>query len=100
MQFYGQWNPPQDQVLYENYFKDKRNGFYIECGAESIGTESLFFEKELDWKGINIEASKREYARLIINRPNSINLHLGLSNKTGTLEFTEVVSAPGGGNIN
>jgi len=59
VKFYGQWNPHQDQVLYENYFKDKRNGFYIKCGAESMGTESYFFEMELGWKGINIEASKR-----------------------------------------
>jgi len=100
MQFYGQWNPPQDQVLYENYFKDKRNGFYIECGAEAYGIESMFFEVELEWTGINIEASKYQYAGLIKSRPNSINLNLGLSNKTGTLEFTDIVSAPGGGAIN
>ena len=35
MIFYGQYTPSVDQLLYEKYFKDKRNGFFIECGALS-----------------------------------------------------------------
>jgi hypothetical protein len=33
--FYGQWSPPVDQVLFENYFKDKRNGFFIKAMQEN-----------------------------------------------------------------
>ena len=100
MNFYGQWNPPVDQVLYENYFKDKRDGFFIECGAGSSGESCFFFERYLNWTDINIESSKYEFRNLDQFRLNSTNLNLGLSDKRSLLKFTDVISAPGGGNGN
>lgn len=102
IRFYGQGMPPLDQQLYEEFFPDKKFGFFIECGAaDGVGfSNSLLFEIEFKWTGINIEASLKHYTALIENRPNSINLHMGLSDHTGTELFNDVISAPGGGEGN
>jgi hypothetical protein len=48
----------QDRWLNENIFKGRRNGVFVEFGAlDGIYTSnSLFFERELGWTGVLIEA--------------------------------------------
>ena len=48
---------------------------------------TLFFEINHNWKGINIEPIKEIYDKLIINRPNNINLNITVCNYNGTCEF-------------
>ena len=81
MPFHGQWDPPADEVIFRNYFPDKTNGFFIECGAADGVTHSccLFFE-ERGWMGINIEPSEPAFERLVRNRPGSTNIQVGLGN--------------------
>lgn len=50
----------------------------------------LFFEKELEWSGINIEPVAKFYDKLIENRKNSKNINISLSNFDGHTKFTEV----------
>jgi len=96
--FYGQWYPQQDEVLYRNYFYDKRDGFFIECGACDglVDTCCLFFEKR-GWRGINIEPSDVAYERLVVNRPNCLNLQIGLGDKDSSMKFTKAVKNGYGG---
>ena len=79
--FYGQWSPPVDQVLYENFFKNQVGGTLIECGAGDGLTESCgkFFANR-GWKCINIEPEDQRYNQLIFNRsePNNTNLKIVL----------------------
>ena len=45
----------------------RRDGFYVECGAvdgETI-SNSLFFELERDWTGLLIEANPAYYSKLL-----------------------------------
>ncbi len=100
--FYGQGRPYLDEQLYDNYFSNKIDGFFIECGAaDGVGySNTLLFENEFDWTGINLEASLKQYSALVINRPESLNLHMGLAGYTGQALFNDVVSAPGGGEGN
>ena len=52
-----------------------KNGFYIECGANDGVNQSntWYFEKCLNWKGILIEPNKKIFKELIKNRsPNNI----------------------------
>lgn len=93
MKFNGQFQPPADQILYENYLKDIKEGIFIECGAgNGVSTNnSLVYERELGWKCINIEASPRAFIALERNRPNSfLNLNVGLSNKNGKAVFNDI----------
>lgn len=81
MKFYGQYD--MDRKLYERYFKDKKNGIALECGAvDGIQISSTyFFEESLDWTCVNIEPNPNSYAKLIVNRPKSININLALSDE-------------------
>jgi|LakMenEpi03Aug12_release.lakeMendotaPanAssembly.Ray.scaffolds.fasta_scaffold59755_2 hypothetical protein len=42
---------PVDKFLHDNYFKDKRDGFFIECGAADGLNLSCckFFEETMGW---------------------------------------------------
>jgi FkbM family methyltransferase len=106
--FYGQvFNGiPVDAFLYQNYFKDKHNGFFIECGAADGFNLSCckFFEETMGWEGVNVEASPTKFKQLVKNRPNSfLNLNKGLLNEPGTFIFRDdtvedPTKAPGWGN--
>jgi FkbM family methyltransferase len=96
--FYSQDN--QDKYLETNIFKGYKNGFYVDVGAHdglSINN-TLYFEKNNNWTGINIEPIKKVFDKLVINRPNSINLNCAVCNNDGETDFlcntgyTEMIS--------
>ena len=100
MTYYGQWNPPQDEVIYRNYFLDKHGLASIECGASISGTSTHFFDESMNWTCFNLEASKYAFKCLKDYRPHAINLNIALSNKNGVSVFKDIIFAPGGGNDN
>ena len=55
LQFYSQFE--QDRYVYQNFFKNKREGIFVDIGAHDGVTFSntYFFEKSLGWTGICIE---------------------------------------------
>lgn len=71
-----------DRFLNDNFFHDKENGFFVECGAGNGVDDSscLFFEENLQWNGLNIEASPTLFETLKNNRKKSININSALSN--------------------
>jgi len=89
--YYGQ--NELDRVLYERYFKDKKNGFFVECGAADglLDVTCKFFEDTMGWTGINIEPVERLYKQLLINRPNCKNIEGALSNEHKRVYFTELI---------
>lgn len=101
IRFYGQFQPPVDQFIFERYFKEKRDGISIECGAfdGQLECSCKFFEESMGWTSINIEASPPVYRNLIKNRPNSKNYNVALSNLAGSAKFTHVISPDMGENF-
>jgi FkbM family methyltransferase len=94
MKFYGQFDPPVDQFLYERYFKGRAApGLCIECGAyDGVGESSCkFFEETLHWKAVNVEAYPFAFERLERNRPASVNVRGALSDRKGTATFTAAI---------
>ena len=98
MQFYSQDH--QDEFLETNVFKGFKNGFFVDVGAHdgiSINN-SLFFEKNNGWTGINVEPIESVYSKLIENRPQCININCAVNNEDGFSEFilnkgyTEMIS--------
>ena len=87
MDYYSQYK--QDKFLYENIFKQHKNGIFVDAGAhDGISlNNTLFFEKNFNWSGINIEPIKSVYDKLAINRPNSININCAAGLSDGTAEF-------------
>jgi len=89
--FYGQ--SEQDKFIFERYFQNKEKGISIECGAFDGVMESstLFFEENLGWTCINIEASPPIFEMLKSNRTKSHNFNLGLGSEETTLKFKHAV---------
>jgi FkbM family methyltransferase len=90
----------QDFYLETNVFKGYKNGFYVDVGAHdgvSINN-TLYFEKNNNWNGINIEPIKKVFDKLVVNRPNNINLNCAVCNNDGETDFfcntghTEMIS--------
>ena len=85
MEFYSQYG--QDQFLYENFFKDKTYGYYVDIGAHDgiTGSNTYFFEK-MGWDGICFEPIPSVFEKLSKNRKCK-SKKLAISNKFGTEQF-------------
>lgn len=85
MKYYSQIQ--QDKII-DEYLKYKENGFFIEIGANDgiSGSNTAFFEKFRNWKGICIEPAPNEFKSLTENRT-SININACVSNYNGESNF-------------
>ena len=64
----------------------KKKGFYVDVGANHPIQDSvtrLFYEK--GWRGINIEPNIKLFKDICYDRPNDINLNIGIAEKPGEL---------------
>lgn len=68
LQFYSQYQ--QDKYVYEHFFKDKKEGVFVDVGAhDGIKlSNTFFFEKTLGWSGVCIEPIPEVYNQLKENR--------------------------------
>jgi FkbM family methyltransferase len=68
MEYYSQVG--QDKYLNEFIFFSKQKGFFVEIGANNgvLFSNTLFFEKELNWNGLCIEANPIVFKDLSKNR--------------------------------
>jgi hypothetical protein len=67
------------------FYKNKKNGFFIEIGA-SDGIQlsnTHLLETQYNWKGICCEPIPFHYEKLVVNRPNSICINEAVYNQTG-----------------
>ena len=87
MKFYSQYG--QDRRLYQEIFHNKRKGFFVDVGAHDGRSlnNTLFFQENLDWTGINIEPNPMVFAQLEKNRPKCINERVAIGGKNGTCAF-------------
>jgi FkbM family methyltransferase len=90
--FYSQFE--QDKFIYETYFKDKQNGYFVDIGAHDGITlsNSKFFE-DLGWDGICIEPNPKIFEILINNRKCKC-VQKAISNKIGNAQFFQIIEGP------
>lgn len=88
MKYHGQYQ--QDKYL-DKLFKKKLNGTFVDIGAHDGLTfsNSYFFEKERNWKGVCVEPIPEIFSKLNEIR-NCIKINGCISNKTGTEKFLRV----------
>jgi FkbM family methyltransferase len=88
MKYYGQYQ--QDKYL-DKLFKGKSNGTFVDIGAHDGLTfsNSYFFEKVRNWKGVCVEPIPEIFAKLNETR-NCIKINGCVSNKVGTEKFLRV----------
>ncbi len=92
-QFFSQYE--QDLYVYETFFKDKKNGVFIDIGAhDGISlSNTYFFEKFLGWQGICIEPIPEVFAQLQSNRQ-CLCLQGCIYDKSETVQFLRVHGYP------
>jgi FkbM family methyltransferase len=85
--FYSQHK--QDEYLETKFFKGYKNGIYVDVGAHDgvALNNTLYFEKNNNWRGINIEPIKKVFDTLEKNRPNDTNINCAICNNDGEAEF-------------
>lgn len=88
MKYHGQYQ--QDKYL-DKLFSKKNNGTFVDIGAHDGLTfsNSYFFEKERNWKGVCVEPIPEIFAKLDETR-NCIKINGCISNKVGTEKFLRV----------
>jgi FkbM family methyltransferase len=90
----------QDEYVETTIFKGYQNGFFVDVGAnDGVSLNNTFyFENNNHWTGINIEPIKGVFDKLVLNRPNCVNLNCAVCNEDGETEFlcntgyTEMIS--------
>ncbi len=81
----------QDYFLDRIVFNKKSNGFFVDIGAHDGVTysNSYFFEKNRNWRGVCIEPNPNVYKKLEKNR-SSVNYNVCIGDKNAIVEFTQV----------
>ena len=65
-----------------NYFKDKKNGFYVDVGCyHPIHRNNTYLLYKKNWSGINIDTSELSIDLFNYMRPNDLNYNCAISNK-------------------
>jgi FkbM family methyltransferase len=79
----------EDIFLHDTFFKNKKNGIYIELGALDgvLFSNTKFFEDTLNWTGILIEPHPDKFELLKVNRSNNFLFNDLISCHENTLEF-------------
>lgn len=74
----------QDLKVVE-FYKQKKNGFFIEIGAsDGINLSNTYLlEKQYNWTGICCEPIPRTFEKLVVNRPKSICFKNAVYNQSG-----------------
>jgi FkbM family methyltransferase len=87
--YYSQYK--QDEFIDKVLFNKKENGFFIEIGAhDGISfSNTLFFEKYRNWKGMCIEPNPTVFEKLAKNRK-SLNLNVCIGDSDDTVKFTKI----------
>jgi FkbM family methyltransferase len=92
MKYYSQFK--QDQIINENFFKNKPNGFFVDIGAhDGITFSNSKFYEELGWDGICIEPNPDVFPTLQNNRKVKCVMK-AISDKPGKAEFFQITDGP------
>lgn len=81
----------QDKYIYENFFKNKENGIFLDIGAHDgiDKSNSYFFEKYLNWSGVCVEPIPDVFNRLKQNRK-CTSINAGVSDRNGSAVFWRI----------
>ena len=73
-----------------SHFLKHRDGFYVDVGCHDpyrFSNTCLFYLFR-NWRGLNIDADPGAIRRFEVERPRDINVHSGVGDKAGKLEFS------------
>lgn len=85
----------QDYIVYENFFKDKKDGFFCDIGGNHpLRLNNTLHFEELGWKGIAFEPLPY-MGELWAKHRRALLIPFALSDRKGEVKFTVVKDATG-----
>lgn len=78
----------QEDLYIDTLLGNKQDGTYVDVGANDpnrFSNTKRFYDR--GWRGINIEPDISNYQKLVEQRPEDTNLHMGIAAKEGKLDF-------------
>lgn len=86
----------REDVVLARAFGDRARGFYIDIGAwhPVLDSVTCFFYRQ-GWRGVNVEPLAAYLELLRQERPEDVNLGLGIARQRGEGTFYEDLTAPG-----
>jgi FkbM family methyltransferase len=86
--YFNPINKYKNIIFLKDYFKNQKNGFYIDVGCfHPIRLSNTMFLYSKGWTGMNIDLSKKSIDLFKIARPKDINLNFGVGSKNETLDY-------------
>ena len=71
-----------------NYFKDKKNGFYVDVGCyHPIHRNNTYLLHKKNWSGINIDTSQFSIDLFNYMRPKDLNYNCAISNRNEIIKL-------------
>lgn len=87
----GSYSQHSEDIIIHRLLKNKKNGLYVDVGANDptvISNTRYFYER--GWRGINIEPHPHLFKKIQENRPEDINLNLGIASDEGELTYYQI----------
>jgi FkbM family methyltransferase len=86
-----------EDVIIRHFFKDRRGGFFLDVGAYHYrdGSNTYYLDKDLDWKGIAIDANGEFALGYKQNRPRTAFYSFFVSDKSDENAEFYIVRDPG-----
>jgi FkbM family methyltransferase len=77
-----------EDIAVLDYFKDKKNGFYVDVGCyHPIHRNNTYLLHKKNWNGINIDTSQFSIDLFNHLRPNDLNYNFAISNKNEIIKL-------------
>src|SRR5947207_15845713 len=77
-----------EDMLLDQYFEGRDEGFYIDVGAYhpyNVSNTCVFYKR--GWRGINIEPNPMSFKNFLKHRPRDINLNVAVAAEEGEVAF-------------
>jgi FkbM family methyltransferase len=90
--FLKSYSQRYEDMLIDDLLGNLDNGFYLDIGAydpRRLSNTRRFYDR--GWRGCDVEPNPRRFERFVKDRPEDINLNVGVSDSAGNMTFYEVV---------
>jgi FkbM family methyltransferase len=86
-----------EEVIIRHFFRDRREGFFLDVGAYhyKTGSNTYYLEKYLDWGGIAVDANGEFAQGYLENRPRTRFYNFFISDKSDETADFYIVRDPG-----
>lgn len=82
----------ESEVIYDKFFSNpiKYDGVFVELGGfdGKKFSNSWYFEKCLGWRGLLLEGNPINFSKMVINRPDTMKMHMAICSEPQIVNFT------------